>query len=108
MIHEYVRRGESFAFETTLSGLNYSRLIPRWREQGYFVKLVFLWLATPEIALDRIRDRVEEGGHDVPENVVRRRFRTGWRNFRFVYSLLVDEIVVYDNSGPMRMGLEGD
>ncbi len=107
-IREYVRRGENFAFETTLSGLNYSRLIPRWREQGYFVKLVFLWLATPEIALDRIRHRVEEGGHDVPENVVRRRYRTGWSNFRLVYSHLVDEIVVYDNSGSTRMGLEGD
>ncbi|MDE0302808.1 MAG: zeta toxin family protein [Gammaproteobacteria bacterium] len=108
MIREYVRRGESFAFETTLSGLNYSRLIPHWREQGYFVKLVFLWLATPEIALDRIRHRVEEGGHDVPESVARRRFRAGWSNFRLVYSHLVDEVVVYDNSGPMRTGLEGD
>lgn len=108
MIREYVRRGESFAFETTLSGLNYARWIPRWREQGYHVTLIFLWLASLEIALDRIRQRVEKGGHDVPENVVRRRFRAGWSNFRLVYSHLVDEIVVYDNSGLMRTSLEGD
>ncbi len=108
LIREYVRRGESFAFETTLSGLNYSRWIPHWREQGYHVTLVFLWLTSPEIALERIRQRVKEGGHDVPENVVRRRFRSGWSNFRLIYSRLVDEVVVYDNSRPTRMDLRVD
>ena len=108
MIREYVKKGENFAFETTLSGLSYARSIPRWREQGYYVKLVFLWLAAPEIALDRIRQRVGEGGHNVPENVVRRRFQSGWDNSRLVYSHLVDEAVVYDNSGSTRMALKGD
>lgn len=106
-IREYVEKGENFAFETTLSGLSYARLIPRWRERGYYVKLAFLWLDTPQIALDRIRQRVGEGGHNVPEDVVRRRFRSGWNNFRLVYSRL-DEVVVYDNSGSTRMDLEGD
>lgn len=107
-IREYVEKGENFAFETTLSGLSYARLISRWRERGYYVKLVFLWLDTPQIALDRIRQRVGEGGHNVPEDVVRRRFRSGWNNFRLVNSRLVDEVVVYDNSGSTRMDLGGD
>ena len=99
MIHEHVRKGESFAFETTLSGRSYARLIPRWREQGYRVKLFFLRLSEPEIAISRVIQRVSEGGHDVPELVIRRRFHSGLRNFERVYKGLVDEWAVYDNSG---------
>ena len=61
MIHDYVRRGESFAFETTLSGRSYARLIPHWREQGYSVELFFLQLSRPEIAIARVKQRVAEG-----------------------------------------------
>ena len=68
MIHEYVRKGESFAFETTMSGRGYARWIPRWQEQGYRVKLYFLRLPTPEMAIARVRQRVLQGGHDVPEH----------------------------------------
>ena len=99
MIDDYVRRGESFAFETTLSGRIYASLIPRWREQTYTVKLFFLRLSRPEIAIARGKQRVEEGGHDVPESVIRRRFHAGLRNFERVYKGLVDEWAVYDNSG---------
>ena len=98
-IHGYAARGESFAFETTLSGRGYIRWIPLWRERGYHVKLFFLQLPTPEMAVTRVRQRVSEGGHDVPEAVVRRRFRTGWSNFELIYRDLVDEWVIYDNSG---------
>lgn len=98
-IHGYAARGESFAFETTLSGRGYIRWIPLWRERGYHVKLFFLRLQTPEMAVARVRQRVSEGGHDVPEAVVRRRFRAGWNNFERVYRDLVDEWTVYDNSG---------
>lgn len=105
-IRGHVKVGRSFAFETTLSGLNYARSIPHWREQGYYVKLVYLWLATPKIALDRIRQRIGEGGHDMPEEVVLRRFRSGWRNLKSVYWSLPDEVIVYDNSGPERIKLE--
>ena len=98
-IHEHVRRGESFAFETTLSGRGYARWIPRWQKQGYRVKLFFLRLPTPEMAIARVRQRVVEGGHDVPESVIRRRFYAGWRNFEAIYRDLVDEWTVYDNSG---------
>ncbi len=85
MIDSYVRMGESFAFETTLSGRGYARMIPRWRTRGYRIRLYFLRLPAPEMALARVRIRVAEGGHDVPEEVVRRRFEAGWRNFREVY-----------------------
>ena len=99
MIRNYVRRGESFAFETTLSGRSYARLIPHWREQGYSVELFFLRLSRPEIAIARVKQRVAEGGHDVPESVIRRRFHAGLRNFEHIYKGLVDKWVVYDNSG---------
>lgn len=98
-IREYAAGGESFAFETTLSGRAHARWIPLWRERGYRVKLFFLGLPTPDMAVARVRQRVSEGGHDVPEDVVRRRFRAGWRNFERVYRDLVDEWAVYDNSG---------
>ena len=98
-IHEYARRGESFAFETTLSGLGYARWMPRWQTQGYRVKLFFLRLPTPETAIARVAQRVSEGGHDVPEPVVRRRFHAGRRNFEHVYRGLVNEWAEYDNSG---------
>lgn len=104
-IHEHVRKGESFAFETTLSGRIYMQLIPRWQAQGYVVKLFFLKLPSPEMAIERVRQRVAAGGHNVPEDVIRRRFHAGLRNFRQVYKPLVDEWVLYDNSGdePVRL-----
>ncbi len=99
LIHEYVRKGESFAFETTLSGKIYARLIPQWRRAGYRIKLIFLRLAAPEMALARVRLRVSEGGHNVPEDIIRRRFQSGWRNFETIYRDLADEWAVYDNAG---------
>ena len=98
-IHRHVRHGNSFAFETTLSGRGYTRWIARWQDEGYRVKLFFLKLDTPEIAVQRVAQRVVEGGHDVPEPVIRRRFYAGWRNFEQVYRGLVDEWALYDNSG---------
>ena len=98
-IHDHARRGDSFAFETTLSGLGYARWIPGWQRQEYRIKLFFLRLPTPEAAIARVAQRVSEGGHDVPEPVIRRRFRTGRRNYERVYQGLVDEWAEYDNSG---------
>ena len=98
-IHYHAKRGRSFAFETTLSGRGYVRWIPRWQAGGYRVKLLFLRLPTPEAAINRVAQRVAEGGHDVPEPVIRRRFDAGWRNFNQIYRNLVDDWAVYDNSG---------
>jgi predicted ABC-type ATPase len=95
----YARRRESFAFETTLSGRAHARRIPRWQSLGFRVKLIFLCLADVRIAIERVRIRVRQGGHNVPEDVIRRRYETGWRNFNEVYQNLVDTWVLYDNSG---------
>ena len=98
-LDEHTRCGRSFALETTLSGRGHARRIPRWRAQGYRVKLFFLRLPTAESAIGRVAQRVSEGGHDVPEPVIRRRFHAGWHNFEHVYRDLVDAWVVFDNSG---------
>lgn len=98
-IERRIRAGESFAFETTLSGHVYAQLILRWRSADYRVKLVFLGLPNPEIGISRIKGRVAQGGHDVASAVVRRRFESGLRNFRNVYMHLVDRWEWYDNSG---------
>ena len=84
-IHEHAARGESFAFETTLSGRAYAASLPRWQRRGYRVTLFFLRLPSPETAIARVRQRVLEGGHDVPDAVIRRRFHAGWRNWEGDY-----------------------
>ena len=110
MMHDYVKRGESFAFETTLSGRGYVRSIRNWQEKGYLVKLFFVGLRTPEMAIERVRQRVLEGGHDVPEPIIRRRFHAGWHNFQTIYRDLVDDWEVYDNSTAalVLLGRRGD
>jgi len=98
-IKEYGRRGESFSFETTLSGRHYARMIREWRKKGYQVKLIFLRLASEKIALDRVRNRVAQGGHTIEPEIIRRRFRKGLDNFTYLYKDLVTAWVEYDNSG---------
>jgi predicted ABC-type ATPase len=99
-IREHVARGEDFAFETTLAGRRYARAIPAWQADGYRVGMVFIALPSAEVALARVAERVRQGGHSVPEDVVRRRFVAGREGFERVYKRLVDEWRLYDNSGP--------
>lgn len=94
-----VRRQESFAFETTLSGLGWQRMITAWRRTGYRVELLFISLPNPEMAVMRVATRVAQGGHSIPEEVIRRRFDAGLRNFQMRYRMLVDSWVLYDNGG---------
>lgn len=98
-IKELEERGESFAFETTLSGLTYAQRIRRWREAGYHVTLFFLSLPNSQMAIDRVAERVRQGGHDVSSEVIRRRFAAGLRNFEQVYRDAVDAWALYDNAG---------
>jgi predicted ABC-type ATPase len=105
-IRACVERGESFAFETTLADLSYSRSISRWRAIGYHVSLWFLSLPSSELAVSRVKERVSQGGHAVPESVIRRRFAVGRRNFDAVYRPLVDAWVHYDNSARPPMLLD--
>jgi predicted ABC-type ATPase len=101
-----VAHGESFAFETTLAGRGYLRRIRHWQELGYHVKLFFLQLPTPEAAIARVAMRVRQGGHDIPENVIRRRFDAGLRNLERAYKSAVDAWAVYDNSAEKPILLE--
>lgn len=96
-----VRRRESFAFETTLSGLRYARLIPQWQKKGHFIKLIFLQLPNPAMAVARVAARVAQGGHGVTKEVIKRRFKAGWRNFQHTYQPLVDAWILYDNAGDL-------
>lgn len=98
-IARYAAEGRNFAFETTLSGLTYARMIARWRAADYAVKLIFLSLATPEEAIARVAMRVRQGGHDVPQETIRRRFAAGRRNFQSIYRHRVDYWQWFDNSG---------
>ena len=98
LIDDYVRKGETFAFETTLSGRSYARMIPNWQAQGYRVRLYFLSLPSAEMAVARVRKRVREGGHDVPAEIVRRRYHVGMRNFHLIYRDIVDAWDLYDAS----------
>lgn len=98
-IQRRVRKQESFAFETTLSGHVYARMIPEWRSSDYRVRLIFLSLPDPEMAISRVEMRVAQGGHNVSGPIVRRRFDVGLKNFQNVYRNLVDKWEWYDNSG---------
>jgi predicted ABC-type ATPase len=98
-IGRHVEEGKSFAFETTLSGRGYARMIPRWRQSGYVVTLVFVRLRSVEMSVQRVADRVRRGGHNIPEDVIRRRFPLGLANLESLYKPLVDGWMLYDNSG---------
>ncbi len=94
-----VQQRKSFAFETALSGRMYAQKIQRWQGLGYHVGLIFLKLPNVEMATARVLARVAQGGHNVPEDVIRRRFIAGLRNFDKIYRDTVDTWVLYDNSG---------
>jgi predicted ABC-type ATPase len=98
-IELYAKRGESFGFETTLSGRSYLSLIRDLKKRHYDVHFFFLWIPTAYLALTRVRGRVLEGGHDVPEAVVHRRFERSIRNFLLHYRLRGDSWMLFDNAG---------
>lgn len=89
----------NFAFETTLSGQVYLARLRRWKAAGYRIEIVYLRLASTQLALRRVAARVKQGGHDVPRADVLRRFTRGWHNFLTAYRPLADVWAVYDNSG---------
>jgi len=97
-IDECIRKEESFAFETTLSGRRYIRKIKEMKAKGYDVVIYFLKLASVDLAIERVKMRVMQGGHNVPEKDIKRRFERSWNNFEHVYKPLVDAWVVFDTS----------
>ena len=99
-------RDDSFAFETTLAGVGWLNRIRQWRERGYRVSLYFLCLPNVEAAIERVAFRVRQGGHDIPETVIRRRFASGLANFQLHYKMAVSDWMLYDSSGSEPVLLE--
>nr|WKN38174.1 zeta toxin family protein [Tunicatimonas sp. TK19036] len=98
-IKDLMMAGEDFAFETTLSTRSYVNFTKQAQEEGYKVTLLFFWLNTPDLAVKRVSSRVREGGHNIPENVIRRRYENGLQNFFTLYQPIVDIWMLIDNSG---------
>ena len=97
--HELAAARANFAFETTMSGRTYAVMLRNLKEQGYEVRIAYLWLKSVELSLRRIRQRVRKGGHNVPASAVRRRRLPGIRNFFRCYLPLADEALLFDASG---------
>ncbi len=97
-VRQKVAGREDFAVETTLAGRAYLRMIDQWQELGYQVELMFLQLPSADLAVERVRQRVVQGGHDIPEPDIRRRFERGLENFRQRYRHAVDAWQVFDAS----------
>ncbi len=93
-----LKEGVTFAFETTLSTRSYVKLVQQAQRRGYFVTLIFFSLSSPEQAVKRVAMRVSQGGHNIPIDVIYRRYSGGLRNFFLMYTQLVDYWAFYDNS----------
>jgi predicted ABC-type ATPase len=98
-MRELAAGGADFAFETTLASRSFAPWLVRLQSRGYHVHLLFLWLSSADLAVDRVAERVRLGGHAVPEMVVRRRYRAGLNNFLRLYAPLADSWQLFDNSG---------
>lgn len=97
-IENYASRNVDFAFETTLSGIHYLSRLKNLKQRGYAIHLFFLWIPDVRLSLARIASRVKRGGHDIPENVVRRRFHKGLENLFKHYRPVLDLWMLFDNA----------
>lgn len=94
-----IKNGQDFAFETTLATKSYKNLITDAQANGYSVTLIFFYLNSQDLAVKRVETRVKEGGHDIPEKVIRRRYENGLKNFFNIFKSIVDEWMFIENSG---------
>ncbi len=97
-IKDLLNQGKTFAFETTLSTKSYKNVVKIAQEKGYTVILLFFWLQSIELALERVKQRVIEGGHNVDSNVICRRYYNGIKNLFQIYLPIVNEAMLFDNS----------
>jgi predicted ABC-type ATPase len=102
-IRDLVQAGMSFAFETTCAGRTYLPLLERCKMQGWRLRLYYLWLSSPEASEARVKRRVSEGGHNIPKEVIYRRYRSGLWNMRHLYLPLADTAAIYDNGDKGRV-----
>jgi predicted ABC-type ATPase len=93
-----VQEGADFAFETTLAARSFAHFLRNCQADGYTINLIYFWLQTPELAIERVHRRVESGGHNIPEEVICRRYERGRKNLTQLYLPLCDKWIVYDNS----------
>lgn len=97
-LRDLAKKRKSFSFETTLATRFYANWLAELKTKGFEFHLVFLWLETPELALERVQIRVKQGGHNIPEDVIYRRYFKGVRNFFALYKPLANSWTIYDNS----------
>ena len=97
-INELLVSGENFAFETTLATKSYKSKIDLAKKNNYNIVLLFFWLQNVELAIERVRIRVSEGGHNIPPDIIRRRYTNGIKNLFSIYMSIVDEVMIFDNS----------
>ena len=98
-IKELIELKQDFVFETTLSTISYVKLLNQAKLKGYSISLHYFWLDSPELAIDRVKNRVLNGGHDIPEDVIIRRYHKSIRNLNKYFFELVNEAYIYNNSG---------
>jgi predicted ABC-type ATPase len=98
-LNELARQKVDFAFETTLASRSFAPWLRQRQEEGFKVNVIYLWLPTPELAIQRVRERVLAGGHNVPEQDIRRRYDRGRQNVIELYAPFADAWEVYDSSG---------
>ncbi len=108
-LHELAAARVDFAFETTMASRTFVPWLRMLRKSGYQINIIFLWLRSPELAIRRVKRRVRQGGHSVPEDTIRRRFHRGIANFASLYLPLADRWRAYDNSrtGSPRLIAQG-
>lgn len=97
-INDLINENESFGFETTLATKSYKNKIINAQKLGYNVTLLFFWLNNVDLAIERVKTRVKEGGHNIPEKVIKRRYVNGIKNLFGIYLPIVDGVLIYDNS----------
>ena len=97
-LNYFVEHQTDFAFETTLSGLNYLRFLKKCQTQNYQINLIYFWLHSPDLAIARVRQRVASGGHNIPEETIIRRYYRGQKNLIQSYLALCQTWIIYDNS----------
>lgn len=102
-IKTLIKGDKSFAIETTLSTRSYANLVKQAQELGFKVQLLFFWLPTPNHAIERVAQRVQEGGHNIPTDVIRRRYQAGIENLFKIYLPLVDSWMLIENHSNPRI-----
>lgn len=99
-IKDMIKHNTDFAFETTLATKSYVQFIKEAKSKGYFVTLIYFWLNSPELAVERVKARVNSGGHNIPQDVIYRRYKAGIDNLSKLYIPISDYWMIFDNSEP--------